>query len=154
MQLLIKHGADVDARDQSQSTPLHLASSRRDAETVQLLIEHRADVHARDESHSTPLHMASSSPYWHCRGPIIRLLIEHGASVNACDKNHQTLLHYLTSCKYPMTDSLRLLLEKGADVDAVDDKGLTPFQIASAKRHHEIAQLMLDHRARIVSNAR
>ena len=98
--------------------------------------------------------MASSSPYWNRGEPIIRLLIEHGASVNACDKNHQTPLHRLSSCKDPKTDSLRLLLEKGADVDAEDDKGLTPFQIASAKGHGEIAQLLLDHCARIVSNAR
>jgi ankyrin repeat protein len=27
--LLIEHGADVHARDQSQSTPLHLASSKK-----------------------------------------------------------------------------------------------------------------------------
>jgi ankyrin repeat protein len=45
-QLLIKHGADVHARDQSQSTPLHLALSNRDAEIAQLLIKHGADVHA------------------------------------------------------------------------------------------------------------
>ena len=156
MQLLIKHGADVDARDQSQSTPLHIASSRGNAETVQLLIEHGADVHAWDECQSTPLHMASSGSsgnYYHIE-TTVRLLIEHGASVNACDKNHQTPLHHLSSCRYPNADSLRLLLENGANVDADDDKGLIPFQIASAKGHHEIAQLLLDHRAHIVSNTR
>jgi ankyrin repeat protein len=47
--ILIKH-ADVHARDQSQSTPLHLASSRRNAEIAQLLIKHGADVHARHQS--------------------------------------------------------------------------------------------------------
>ena len=154
VQQLIKHGADVHARNQSQSTPLHLASSWGKAKTVQLLIKHGADVHARGEGQSTPLHMASSSPSWNSVQRSIHLLIEHGASVNACDKNHQTPLHHLSSCDDPKTDSLRLLLEKGADVDAEDDKGLTPFQIASAKRHHKIAQLLLDHRARIVSNTR
>jgi ankyrin repeat protein len=33
-----------------------------------------------------------------------------------------------------------------------DDKGLTPFQIASAEGHDEIAQLLLDHRGSIMSN--
>ena len=154
VQLLIEHGANVHARNQSQSTPLHLASSWGDAETVHLLIKHGADVHARDLSQSTPLHMASSLPFLIGRETIIRLLIDHGASVNACDKNHQTPLHRLSSFGDRKINSLRLLLEKGADVDAEDDKGLTPFQIASAKGRDKIAQLLLCHRARIVSNTR
>ncbi|KAN0136408.1 Ankyrin repeat-containing domain protein, partial [Lactarius tabidus] len=82
----------------------------------------------------------------------VRLLIEHGASVNAYDKNHQTPFHRLSSCDDPDVDSLRLLLENGADVDVEDDEGLTPFQRASSKGHDKIAQLLLDHRASIVSN--
>ena len=49
-------------------------------------------------------------------------------------------------------DSLRVLLENGADVDAEDNKGFTPFQIALAEEHYETARLLLDYRARIVSN--
>jgi ankyrin repeat protein len=147
-QVLIKHGADVHARDQSQSTPLHLVQR---AGTAQVLIKHGADVHARDQSQSTPLHRASSLPSWFGK-TTVHLLIERGASVNAYDKNHQTPLHRVSSCDRPNVDSLRLLLENGADVDVEDDKGLTAFQIASANGHDEIAQLLLDHRARIVSN--
>jgi ankyrin repeat protein len=147
-QVLIKHGADVNARDQSQSTPLHLAW---DAGTAQVLIKHGADVHARDQSQSTPLHRASSLPSWLGETPV-HLLIERGASVNAYDKNHQTPLHRVSSCDDPDVGSLRLLLENGADVDVEDDEGLTAYQIASANGHDEIAQLLLDHRARIVSN--
>jgi ankyrin repeat protein len=147
-QLLIEHGADVHARDQSQSTPLHLAGG---AEIAQLLIEHGADVHARDQRQSTPLHRASSQFPSFDETPV-HLLIEHGASVNAYDKNHQTPLHRVSSCDDPDVGSLCLLLENGADVDVEDDEGLTAYQIASANGHDEIAQLLLDHRARIVSN--
>ena len=147
------HGADVHARDQSQSTPLHLASSGEwNAETALLLIMHGADVHTQNKDQSTPLHIASSSPSWRpASKDTVRLLIEHGANVNAYDKNHQTPLHRLSSCRDPNADSLRLLLENGADVDVEDNKDFTPFQIASAKGHHKIAQLLLDHRARVVS---
>ena len=154
IQLLIEHEAGVYARDQDQSTPLHLASSKGNAKMVQLLMKHGADVHARDRSQSTPLHMASSLPFMIGGKTTVRLLIEHGASVNACDRNHQTPLHMVSSLRNPNADSLRLLLENGADVEAEDDEGLTPFQIALAEEHHEIAQLLLDHRARIVSNTR
>ena len=60
VRLLIKHGADVTARDEAQSTPLHLASSRASTESVGLLIEHGASVTARDGNHRTSLHLASS----------------------------------------------------------------------------------------------
>ena len=60
VQLLIEHGAEVTAKDEASSTPLHLACSHVSAKTVQLLIEHGADVAAQDESHRTPLHLASS----------------------------------------------------------------------------------------------
>jgi ankyrin repeat protein len=146
--LLIEHGADVHAQDQCLSTPLHLTSSRKRHGATMVLIEHGADINARDQNQSTPLHWASSSIF----GTAVDLLIEHGANVNAYDKNHQTPLHRVLSCQHPKAYSVRLLLENGADVDIEDDKGLTPFQIASAGGHHKIAQLLLDHRDRIVSS--
>ena len=58
VKLLIDHGADVTAQDETQSTPLHLAAYHRSTQTVWLLIEHGADVAARDRSNKTPLHLA------------------------------------------------------------------------------------------------
>ena len=58
--VLIEHGADVNAKDESHSTALHLASFKRSYESVGLLIEHRADVTAKDRRHRTPLHQALS----------------------------------------------------------------------------------------------
>jgi ankyrin repeat protein len=58
--LLIDHGAYVAAQDETQSMPLHLASSFGTAGTVRLLIENGADVTAQDENRRTPLHLASS----------------------------------------------------------------------------------------------
>lgn len=60
VKLLIDSGADVNARDESHSTPLHMASLSGSAESVQLLIENGADVTAQDQSNRTPLHLASS----------------------------------------------------------------------------------------------
>ena len=60
VRLLIKHGADVTARNKTHSTPLHLASFNGSSETVRLLIESGADVTAQNKNHSTPLHLVSS----------------------------------------------------------------------------------------------
>ena len=93
IQLLIEHGVDLHARDGNHSTPLHLASSWRNAEVVQLLIHEEADIHARDGSHSTPLHLASSRG----NAETMRLLIDHGADVNARDGSSKSPLHLILS---------------------------------------------------------
>ena len=60
MQLLLKHGVDVNARDMSDRTPLHLASSKGDADNV-CVIKHGADASARKGNHETHLYLTSSS---------------------------------------------------------------------------------------------
>jgi ankyrin repeat protein len=60
VRLLIGNGADIAAKDETHSTPLHLAAFWGSAETVRLLIEHGADVTAHDGRNRTPLHLASS----------------------------------------------------------------------------------------------
>ena len=91
MQLLIRNGADVTARDDTHSTPLHLASSKRSAETVDILIQHGSDVNAKDTNQSTPLHLAASSRL-KLEGTIVRLLLLRGADADAKDSEGRTPL--------------------------------------------------------------
>ena len=58
VQVLLEHGADITAQDDTQSTPLHLASSEGLVDIMQILLEHGADVNARNLSHRTPLDLA------------------------------------------------------------------------------------------------
>ena len=58
VRLLLAQGADVTAKDNSLSTPLHLASSLGIPEMVKLLIERGADITAEDGRRRTPLHVA------------------------------------------------------------------------------------------------
>ena len=89
VQVLIEHGADVTALDNTRATPLHLASSGGSAETMRVLIKHGADVSARNGSRQTPLHLASSSG----STETAWLLLNHGVDVNAQDASHNTPLH-------------------------------------------------------------
>ena len=96
VQLLIKHGADVTARNDTHSTPLHLASSKGSAESVDLLIQHGSDVNAKDVNQSTPLHLAASSRL-KLEGTIVRLLLKYGAEVDAKDNEGRTPLDIASS---------------------------------------------------------
>ncbi len=54
--------ADVDARTESDATPLHYAARRGDKDIAELLLAEGADVNARDDFGHTPLHYAAQAP--------------------------------------------------------------------------------------------
>ena len=145
--VLIEQEVDVHARDQDQSTPLHLASSRGNAKTVQLLIKHGADVHVRDQSQSTPLHLASFDG----KAKIARLLIQHGADVDARDQGQSTPLHLASIMG--AAETVQLLIKHGADVHARDKYQSTPLLRSLDMRNFEIAQLLIKHGADVNSRS-
>ena len=60
-ELLFANKADVNARDNSQSTPLHqaVAAGGEHTDLLGLLITYKADVNAADTNGLTPLHYAT-----------------------------------------------------------------------------------------------
>ena len=84
MQLLLDHGANPNARDEDDSTPLHSSCwwekedclpSQGTVEGTQLLLEHGAIIDAEDSEGRTPLQLALQ----HRRHDIAACLLEHGA---------------------------------------------------------------------------
>lgn len=57
----IEAGANVNARDLNQSTPLHLAATIAEIELIRLLIEKGADILAKNVSQQTPLEVAQTN---------------------------------------------------------------------------------------------
>ncbi|OGH96804.1 MAG: hypothetical protein A2104_02905 [Candidatus Melainabacteria bacterium GWF2_32_7] len=112
IKLLLKKGADINARDDYGQSLLHKKAYNR--EITELLIKNGADVNARDKDGKTPLHCANSE--------TVDLLIEKGADVQARDNNGVTPLHCAESKKTAET-----LVENGADVNAKSKAGLTPL---------------------------
>jgi len=72
-QLLVEHGADVNAQDVRKSIP---ALIRRHVEFAWKLLEHGADVNSQDDGKSTPLHLTSMGGHI----KFARELVEHGAN--------------------------------------------------------------------------
>lgn len=73
-ELLVAHGADVNARDLMGLTPLHRAAVSDNDTVTETLLAHRADVNAKDNDGETPLHQAME------RGndAVAKILREHG----------------------------------------------------------------------------
>ena len=119
VQLLLKGGADVNARTKGGRSALHYTASKGHIRVAKVLIEagstspsladvsvgahavkcmllylHAsacagADVEAADATATTPLHRACSA----CKEWMVEVLIEAGASLVAADVNGDTALH-------------------------------------------------------------
>jgi ankyrin repeat protein len=59
-QLLLEYGADVNAQDEGNTTPLHLASNHHTSEIAQIILDHG---NAEKDRRRTPLHLTSEGEY-------------------------------------------------------------------------------------------
>ncbi len=76
-EMLIKRGANVNARDARGDAPLHEAACLGHVEMARLLLKHGADVNAKGGEGLTPLDQANSHPW---KLPeMVKLLRDHGA---------------------------------------------------------------------------
>jgi len=148
---LLGHGADVDARDTRNRTPLHIACYRWHA-IAQILIEAGGDVNAKDIHGWTPLHEAAEAG----RTDIIQLLLDHGSDMEARDKYSRTILH--TACEYGKTTTVQFLLEHGADPNTRNKWDNTPLEFALDLRpdnpaREEIIDLFREYAPELVMEA-
>lgn len=88
VKLLIKKGANFNAKDINGYTALHHAASNGDMKMVDLLINEGADVNATHDSGYTALHVATP------RGNLemVKFLIKKGADANAKAQEGYTVL--------------------------------------------------------------
>jgi len=75
-EVLLAHGAEVDAPSEHGNTPLHVAAARGHSQVAQSLIDHGADVNARNDGRMTPLARAER----YGRKDVAALLREHGGT--------------------------------------------------------------------------
>jgi len=103
VKLHLAAGADVNAKDEEEFTPLLYAAWDGHKEIAELLIAKGADVDAKyDLLGWTPLHQAAA----YGDKEIVELLIANGADVNVKDVNGETPLGWTIFGKYPETADL------------------------------------------------
>lgn len=139
MKELIRHGANVNAREDKGWTPLMCASCHINGniEIVKILIEAGANVNARDGEGWTPLMIASHFG----QIEIIRVLLESGADINSI-RDNKTILS--TASFEGHIDVVKVLLESGADVNSCCGCALV---WAVIKNHKKIVLLLLENGA-------
>jgi ankyrin repeat protein len=137
--LLIRHGADVNAPDYKGFTPVHVAAEAGITDVIRLLAANGADVNARTYyGQHTPLDRAAVAG----RSDAVRLLVELGTAVDARGPDGQTSLHRAAAGNRP--DVVRQLLELGADPDARRADDATPLLIAAWAGYERVATALLE----------
>jgi ankyrin repeat protein len=86
--LLLDGGATVDARNDAEDTPLHLAAWNGNVATCRLLLERGADIRALDGGGRNAVHYAVSGNHI----DICRFLVEQGADYTARNVKSKTPL--------------------------------------------------------------
>ncbi|KAJ8317508.1 hypothetical protein KUTeg_005412 [Tegillarca granosa] len=149
MDVLLKHGAKVNALDSLEEPPiggtdvdiqLLEAAKAGDMEVVKKLIAGNPQaVNCRDLDgrHSTPLHFAAG----YNRVAVVEYLLQHSADVHAKDKGGLVPLH--NACSYGHYEVTELLIKHGACVNVADLWKFTPLHESAAKGKFEICKLLL-----------
>ncbi|XP_036371411.1 ankyrin repeat domain-containing protein 65-like isoform X1 [Octopus sinensis] len=139
--ILIKAGAELGAKDRWGDTALHLAVRRRRLQAVELLLSRGSNVNEKTMLGNTPLHLAArSSPEW--TDGVKAIMNRSAVEVNPRDKYGQTPLHL--ACLRGHLHTVDLLLgHNGIDANVVNNDGDTPLHKAVRGQSYELVSLLL-----------
>ena len=136
MRALLDAGADVNAKNAFDATPLLWSANNLDK--VRLLVSKGADVNARSKQGMTPLIVAALQDGG---SDVVKFFIEKGADVNARGTGGATALLAATNAND--TATIRLLISAGADVKAKDAGGETALMNACSFGNIEVIKMLL-----------
>ena len=141
VQFLLKHGADVHARDSSLGfTPLHFVKWRASPEKiVQALLDAKANVNATCSIRIPPLLYA----VWdNSSVRVLDLLVKHGADL--------TFKHPAAeAARDGKLEMLEYLLDAKANVEATVQNSKSPLHLAVHKNHTKVVLKLLERGAGI-----
>ena len=141
--MLLHRGAELEARDTVNMTPLHHACELGQGTIAEVLLAHGADVNAVGGVHGyTPLHLAVQNDH----ADLAAALLDGGAELNARESHGATPLHF--AVLHGRVAAAARLIDRGADVaDATTDDGYTALHLAAMRGHVECAQLLIERGA-------
>ncbi len=139
---LVDNGADINIRDQINSTPLLWAAGFGRPDTVALLLERDADVKAVDDNGWTALIWAAGLG----QPQTVETLVKAGADLKAADRQTgDTPL--LRAARTGKPESIKILLDAGAELSARNKLQMTALHLAAQSGSAEKVALLLASKA-------
>lgn len=178
IKLLVKSGADIEARDGGGMSAFMFAVNYNsvNAEIVKYFIEAGADINTKDSTEQTSLIrlIADSNngkkldclidaninvnakgkggftALMYCSDPNwAKKLINAGADVNARDDEGKSVLSHAVDAGY--TRMIKVLIDAGAAIEDKDDTGITPLMHAASGwfRGYDATKAIIDAKANV-----
>ncbi|XP_060075330.1 ankyrin repeat domain-containing protein 27-like [Ylistrum balloti] len=138
--VLIKHGAVVNASDYLSYTPLHLACQKGHQNIILLLVHFNADCTQTDGEGNTPLHLCVDNGHEDCVKAMVFLeQAKTKLDVNSQNVRGDTALHL--AAKWGYENIVNILLENDAQPSLRNRKKQTPFNIAQSSKVQEFLKM-------------
>ncbi|OQR96508.1 hypothetical protein ACHHYP_15493 [Achlya hypogyna] len=139
VELLVRHGADVDAIAENGQTPLVAAAHMGALEIVRALLPFVRDVDAPYRDGYTALSVAVEQGHL----PVVRALADGGANLLQVTAIGLTLLHIASFSGW--CDIAAYLIGLGANIFAMDKIGGRSIVYAVTNGHADVAELLLPY---------
>lgn len=133
---LVEQGADINAKDRWEVTPLQEAMESRRYEIFDYLLSKGGKTYMSDIDKSTKLIGAVRDG----DTELVKALVNLGADVNLGDYDSRTALHI--ACDRGFEDIAEFLIENGAKVNILDNFGRNPVQDAIQNKHDNLVEYL------------
>ncbi|HEY2708220.1 MAG TPA: ankyrin repeat domain-containing protein [Caulobacteraceae bacterium] len=143
----IGQGADVQAWNSDNNTPLMVAVKAGSVNVVKTLIKAGARVNDRGEYGDTPLIMAAEDE----NPTVISLLLASGADISAKQTGSTRSTALLEAAMLDKRASAQVLISAGADINVTSATGYTPLLWAAHNGDVALTKALLDAGADINS---
>lgn len=140
VELLVSHGAEVDAGDNENTTPLGVAAVGGHLNVIEFLISKGADPLAVDDNGHTALHWAAFNNHVDVAG----ILLDLGVDINAANSGGTTALHGAAFSGH--TAMVEFLLSKGASLN-LNQGGYTPLVLAAYRGKTDVVRVLIEQGA-------
>ncbi|KAL8592133.1 Poly [ADP-ribose] polymerase tankyrase-2 [Nucella lapillus] len=170
MDVLLKHGAKVNALDSLGQTALHRVAQQGNMQACRLLMSYAIDPSIVSHQGYTAAQLATDNIQKLLQEDppvggtdidlqlleaakagdmeLVKKLVTtnvHAVNCRDVDGRHSTPLHFAAG--YNRVAVVEYLLEHGADVHAKDKGGLVPLHNACSYGHYEVTELLIKHGA-------
>ncbi|KAL8965947.1 MAG: hypothetical protein Q9183_003604, partial [Haloplaca sp. 2 TL-2023] len=141
-EVLLDRGANLEARDCGDETPLCIAARKSAEGIVRILLNRGANANAYSNTGRTALHSAFEENDFNIAG----MLVEHGAKIYEKEIEGEKAL--LTAALASDLDMIQLLVEQGVDIDARATDDQTALHIAVQNKDSDTVRFLMEHGAR------
>jgi ankyrin repeat protein len=144
IQVLRRHGADIEAENYDGLTVMIRLILDHDLDAVRLLLAHGTSVNGSSQANKIrPLEAAAQEGL----NDLVILLLEQGAALESSGQGMYSALYWATAEQN--LDTVSLLLDRGADINTLGLGYATPLHTAVLNQNVQMVELLLKKGSRL-----